>query len=233
MSWLNASDYADMELTVRDRVISSASPRPTSAGLMLAVDRDRDLVEALQRRVPSAVERFVSAYGSRAYRLAIGITRNRPDAEDVVQDALWSAVRKIDTFRAESSFGSWFYRIVVNAAYHALRRRGRRAEVPLDEALPSFGADESTEISVSMHAVAGDPHLRHVLSDAIDALPPEYRGVLVLRDVEGLSNAEVAEIMQITLANAKSRVHRARLSLRRRLAPFFVARGLTEAALRV
>ncbi len=204
---------------------------------MLAIDRDRDLVEALQRDVPFAVEEFVSTYGGRAYRLALGITRNRPDAEEVVQDALWSAVRKIDTFRAESSFGSWFYRIVANAAYLALRKRGRRAEIPLDDALPSLSSEDATvdstaELAATADTAAVDAELRHVLSDAIDALPPVYRGVLVLRDVEGLSNAEVAEVMHITLANAKSRVHRARLFVRQRLAPFLPAGGLTEAVSR-
>jgi RNA polymerase sigma-70 factor, ECF subfamily len=202
------------------------------AELTLAVDRDRDLVAALQGRAPFAVERFVSAYGSRAYRLAFGITRSAPDAEEVVQDAIWSAVRKIDTFRAESTFGSWFYRIVVNAAYHTLRKRGRRAEVPLDDALPADGAAAKPvgDAHATVEAGANDAHLRHELSAAIDALPPAYRGVLVLRDVEGLSNAEVAAAMHITLANAKSRVHRARMFVRRRLAPFFPGRELAEAA---
>jgi RNA polymerase sigma-70 factor (ECF subfamily) len=195
--------------------------------LMPTVDRDRDLVDALQRREPSAVERFVSIYGGRAYRLAIGITRNRHDAEEVVQDALWSAVRKIDTFRAQSAFGSWFYRIVVNAAYHALRTRGRRVEVLLDDALPLRGedgavADPAAE-PASTDDVADDLHLRHALSAAIDELPPAYRGVLVLRDVQGLSNAEVAKAMDITLANVKSRVHRARAFVRSRLAPLVPA----------
>jgi RNA polymerase sigma-70 factor (ECF subfamily) len=202
---------------------------------MLALDRDRELVEALQRRAPLAVDGFVSTYGSRAYRLALGITRNRPDAEDVVQDAFWSAVRNIDAFRAESSFGSWFYRIVVNAAYHTLRKRGRRPEIPLDDALPSRAAEdlalESTaELSTTPDAGAADAQLRHMLSAAIDALPPAYRGVLVLRDVEGLSNAEVAQAMHITIANVKSRVHRARLFVRRRLAPLFPAHAMAEAA---
>src|SRR2546430_16885896 len=89
-------------------------------------DRDLDLLEALRRREPTAAERLLTTYGERAYRLAAGITGNGPDAEEVVQDALWSVVRKIDTFRGESAFGSWLYRIVANAAYHKLRRLPRR-----------------------------------------------------------------------------------------------------------
>ena len=87
------------------------------------VDRDSQLVKALRLRAPTAAERLVATYGDRAYRLAIGITGNRPDAEEAVQDAFWSVVRKIDTFRGDSSVGSWIYRITANAAYQKLRGR--------------------------------------------------------------------------------------------------------------
>src|SRR5215467_13807344 len=105
-------------------------------------ERDHDLLEALRHREPMAAERLVSRYGERAYRLASRITGNGPDAEEVVQDAFWTVVRKIDTFRGESAFGSWLYRIVANAAYQRLRRRpSSRQEISWDEVLPVF--DES------------------------------------------------------------------------------------------
>src|SRR2546423_2244442 len=85
-------------------------------------ERDLDLVEALRRREPTAAERLVATYGERAYRLAVRITGDGQDAEEVVQDACWGVVRKIDTFRGDSAFGSWFYRIVANGAYGKLRR---------------------------------------------------------------------------------------------------------------
>src|SRR6266852_6821288 len=102
-------------------------------------DRDLDLLEALRLHDPTAAERLVATYGERAYRLATSITGNEQDAEEVVQDAFWTVVRKIDTFRGESAFGSWLYRIVANAAYQKLRaRRRRRGEVRWDEVLPPF-----------------------------------------------------------------------------------------------
>src|SRR3989441_9232043 len=102
-------------------------------------DRDLALLEALRRHESTAAERLLTTYGERAYRLAVGITGNEQDAEEVVQDALWSVVRKIDTFRGESAFGSWLYRIVANAAYQKLRgRQGQRLDVSLDEVLPLF-----------------------------------------------------------------------------------------------
>src|SRR5947208_16790486 len=87
------------------------------------IDRDDLLVKALRRREPAAAELLVATYGDRAYRLASGISGNARDAEEVVQDAFWAVVRKIDTFRGESAFGSWFYRIVANTAYRSEERR--------------------------------------------------------------------------------------------------------------
>jgi len=191
----------------------------------MRVDRDRPLVEALRRREPTAVERLVRTYGHHAYRLAVGLTRNAQDAEEVVQDAAWAVARKIDTFRGDSAFGSWFYRIVANAAYNKLRgRRARRREISLDD-VPSFHGDgrhaeavvdDSPDVEHrSLHA-----ELRGVLTSAIGELPAEYRTALVLHDVEGLSSPEVARSLRISVANAKSRVHRARLALRKRLSAY-------------
>src|SRR5213596_4422011 len=87
--------------------------------------RDQVLLAALRERLPTAAEALTATYGDRAYRLAVRITGNEQDAEEAVQDAFWSVVRKIDTFRGDSAFGSWVYRIVSNAAYEKIRRRPR------------------------------------------------------------------------------------------------------------
>src|SRR5207237_64207 len=105
-------------------------PETSTVGLRPRADRDLDLLEALRRHEPTAAERLVTTYGQRAYRLAASITGNEQDAEEVVHDAFWSVIRKIDTFRGESAFGSWLYRIVANAAYQKLRiQQGRRRVV--------------------------------------------------------------------------------------------------------
>jgi len=189
-------------------------------------DRDLDLLEALRRREPMAAERLVTTYGERAYRLASGITGNGPDAEEVVQDAFWTVVRKIDTFRGESAFGSWLYRIVANAAYQKLRgRQSRQRELSLDEVLPFF--DESgchASSMVDWSPRVDDPalqvELRTALTSAIDELPATYRAVLVLRDVEGRSTRQIAETLGLSVPVVKTRVHRARLFLRKRLGHF-------------
>src|SRR6058998_4452789 len=137
-------------------------------------DRDLDLLDALRQREPTAAERLVTTYEERAYRLAMSITGSGPDAEEVVQDAFWSVVRKIDSFRGESAFGSWLYRIVANAAYQKLRgQRSRGRDLSLDEVLPSFDAWGGHVGPISdWSARVDDPsvqtELRMALTTAID-----------------------------------------------------------------
>jgi RNA polymerase sigma-70 factor (ECF subfamily) len=193
--------------------------------MMTEAASDRAL-PALQGGDPLAAERLVANYGDRAYRLAIGITRNAQDAEDAVQDAFWSVIRNIGTFRGDSALGSWIYRIVFNAASQKVRGRARRRDdISLDEVLPGFDehgqrADSIADWSAAVDDPSIQSELRTVLTAALDELPPEYRAVVVLRDVEGLSHRDVAEVLGITVASAKTRVHRARLFLRKRRAGY-------------
>jgi RNA polymerase sigma-70 factor (ECF subfamily) len=201
-----------------------------------AMDRDEGLVERLRQQEPGAAEALVAAYGDRVYRLAIRITGNSSDAEEVVQDALWAATRKIDTFRGTAAFGSWVYRITTNAAYQ--KRRGRRVErngVSWDELGPSFDqTGESVEPGIDWSPRLTDPvlqaELHAVLRAAIDELPEEHRATFLLHDVEGLSNPEIAETLQVKPATVKSRVHRARLFLRGRLAAYADRAPVLQAA---
>jgi RNA polymerase sigma-70 factor (ECF subfamily) len=187
-------------------------------------DRDRELVEALQRPDADAAERLVTTYQSRAYRLAVGITANAEDAEEVVQDAFVNAIRKIDTFRRESAFGSWFYRIVANAALQKARhRRRQRVDLQLDDVLPPFDTDGCHAAAVvDWSAAVDDPsryiEIRLAVRSAIEDLPPHYRAVIIMRDVEDWSWAEIAEVFRISVGGVKTRLHRARLFIRKRLA---------------
>jgi RNA polymerase sigma-70 factor, ECF subfamily len=191
-----------------------------------AADRDAALVEQLRREDAVAAEALVGAHGDRVYRLAIRITGNASDAEEVVQDALRTASRKIDTFRKAAAFGSWLYRITANTAYQKLRgRRSQRNEVSWEDLAPTF--DEKGQhvgVAVDWSRRLKDPaietELKSVLSAAIDELPPDYRTAFLLHDVEGLPNPEIAETLDVKLGTIKSRVHRARLFLRRRLADY-------------
>jgi len=191
----------------------------------LAIDRDAELLEALRRRDATAAERLVSTFGDRTYRLAIGITGNQQDAEEAVQDAFWSVIHKIDTFRGDAALGSWIYRITANAAYRSQRSGARRREeISLDEILPFFENGRHAGPIVDWSAELEDPavqtELRSVLTSALEELPDHYRAVTILHDVEGLSMAEVADCLDITVPTAKTRARRARLFLRQRLAGF-------------
>jgi RNA polymerase sigma-70 factor (ECF subfamily) len=191
-----------------------------------AVDRDALLVKRLREQDPGAVEALVAAYGERVYRLAIRITGNSSDAEEVAQDALWAAMRKIDTFKGMAAFGSWLYRITANAAYQKLRGRwSTRNAVPWDHLAASF--DEHGRFAEPVHdwsAKAEDPalqaELRSVLSAAIAELPDGYRAPFLLYEMEGLSHLQIAEALQVNASAVKSRVHRARIFLRKRLADY-------------
>jgi RNA polymerase sigma-70 factor (ECF subfamily) len=191
-----------------------------------AIDPDAALVEQMRRGEAGAVEGLVAAYGDRVYRLAIRITGNASDAEEVVQDTLLAASRKIDTFRGTAAFGSWVYRITANAAYQKLRaKRSKRNEVSWQDLAPSFDdKGQRMEVTVDRSKGPKDPavegELRSVLCGAIDELPVNFRTPFLLHDVEGLSNPEIAETLHLKLGTVKSRVHRARLFLQRRVADY-------------
>jgi RNA polymerase sigma-70 factor, ECF subfamily len=197
--------------------------RRSVEGQHARVDVDRRLVESLRLGESSAVEQLIAVYGNRAYRLAIRISGSERDAEEIVQDAFWAVIRRVDTFRGDAAFGSWLYRIVANAAYQKLRaRRRERSDVSLDDVLPFFDergrhvapmADWSTRLADR----SIQTELRMTLTSALEELPAAGRAALWLHDVEGLSAREIAETLHMKVASVKSRVHRARLFLRKRL----------------
>ena len=197
-------------------------------------EADGALVERLRGGDAAALEALMERYAARVYRLAHGITNNGADAEEVVQDVFLTIFRKIHTFEGRAALGSWIYRITTNAAL--IKRRGKRTEVEvsLDSQLPAFLPDGHragdmafvlADWSQTPEADVLSGETRRILSQAIDALPDQYRAVLVLRDIEGLSNEEVAEIVSESVAAVKSRLHRARMALRERLARHFGPRG--------
>jgi RNA polymerase sigma-70 factor (ECF subfamily) len=193
------------------------------------VDRDAALVEGLRKGDPTATELLLDTYGDRVYRLAIRITGNEQDAEEVVQDALWTAARKIGMFKGESAFGSWVYRITANTAYQKLRgRQSRKHEVPWTDLRPAFDderhhAEPIVDWSGKVEEPALQAELRTVLTTAINDLPTDYRTAFLMHDVEGLSNPEIAESLHLSLPAVKSRVHRSRLFLRERLSRYMEA----------
>jgi RNA polymerase sigma-70 factor (ECF subfamily) len=151
---------------------------------------------------------------------------NESDAEDVTSDVLLQVVRKLDTFRGESSLATWLYRITANAALALRRKRATHPEVQLSDPMEQFLADGSHATPVRRWAaepvrqVLGR-ELSQRIEEAVAGLPALYRDVFVLADLDGLANAEIGTILGLSLPAVKSRLHRARLSLRQSLAPYF------------
>ena len=198
----------------------------TTNGSEQRIDADADLVAALRREDEDAAALLVERYGDKVYRLGLRITGSPEDAEEVAQDALWTAARKIGTFKGESAFGSWLYRIAANAAYMKLRaRKSKGREIAMEDVIPAFDEEgihfePMDDWSPRVDEQALHNELRDVLQHAIDDLPPDYRTALVMHDIEGMSNPDIAETLGISLPAVKSRVHRSRLFVRQKLSNY-------------
>jgi RNA polymerase sigma-70 factor (ECF subfamily) len=195
----------------------------TAAGRTVGVDKDRELVDLVKRGDHSAFGDLVHRYEGKVYQLAMRLTGNEMDAMDVIQDVFLSVYQKIHSFRGDASFSSWLYRITANAAFAKLNQRKRAAAVSIDDVLPTVeeqAGDVLAEWSQKPDAALFNKEARDALDSAIRGLPDDFRTVLVLRDVEGLSNQEVAEILSLSVPAVKSRLHRARLAIRKSLGEF-------------
>lgn len=181
------------------------------------------LVRRASRGDAAALEELMAQHSGRIYRIAHGITRDHADAEEVTQDVFLSIIRKGGGFEGRSTFSTWIYRIATNAALNKRRGKRREMEVALEEYLPAFTGDGHRDGDRSYlladwsespeHAVLSG-ETRRVVEQALDALPPRYRAIIILRDVEQLSNEQAAEIMGESVASLKARLHRARMALR-------------------
>jgi RNA polymerase sigma-70 factor (ECF subfamily) len=183
---------------------------------------DAALVEELRMGVPAAVEALFDRYHSRVYGLAMSIVKNESDAEEVVQDVFLAVVRKADLFRGNSALYSWIYRICVNTCLMRLRKGRREESVPIDDFLPVFTkegvhARPVQDWSREVERRLLDKELGQIISRFTGHLPEKYRVVFALCDVQGLSYEETAEVLDLSIAAVKSRLHRARLFLRERL----------------
>jgi RNA polymerase sigma-70 factor, ECF subfamily len=172
---------------------------------------ESELISRARDGEVAAFEQLTGAHADRLYSVVLRLVGSKSDAEDVVQETLLRAWRGIARFQGRSMYFTWLYRIAINEANRALEKRSRGGvSVPIDE--------EGLQLPAPQHeAPAGQAEqreLRQVLDRAIADLPPAHRIALVLRDVEGLSTREAAEIVDIGEAAFKSRLHHARLKVR-------------------
>lgn len=189
------------------------------------------LVERLKRGDEEAFAGLLGRYEGKVYRLAMNMTRNPQDAEEVMQDVFLAVARKIGDFDGRAAFSAWLYRVTANAAVIKLRRQRSEPHLPIEDAGPDFAADGSFTRPVADWSDLPENQLlaaesRQTLTQAIEALPPDHKAVVVLRDIEGLTNPEAAEVLGITVPAFKSRLHRARLALRERMAAHFERTGV-------
>jgi RNA polymerase sigma-70 factor (ECF subfamily) len=175
---------------------------------------------------PLTPEQVFRDYAPRVYNLARRMLGNDADAEDVTQDVLLQVVRKLDTFRGEADLPTWLHRVTVNMALAHRSKRARREEHEVHDPLDHFQEDGHHAGPVRPWALeperqALNREAHELIEQAIGRLPEVYRDVYVLADVEGLPNAEIGELLGLSLPAVKSRLHRGRLLLRNALAPHF------------
>src|SRR6266542_2141884 len=188
------------------------------------VPTDLDLVRRIKAGDERAFEEMVNRYNARIYSLSYGVLRNPQDAEEATQDAFLTLYRKIGTFDESRKFFSWFYRVALNSAYSRARRRPHLPTVPIEDHLPRFGADghvvapDVRDWSVAIEDEAAARELAARAEGFIAELAPAYRDVIWMADVEEMPAADVAETLEISIPAFKSRLHRARLFVRQRLA---------------
>ncbi len=208
----------------------AAPPNGARGGPVLSkgVEAERALVERAAGGDGAAFETLVLRYQDRVYGLALRLTGAPEEAEDVTQEAFLRAYKGLAAFGGRSSFYTWLFRITFNAAHSEVRRLGRRHE--REKVLP-IGAAANEDDDAQQNPGVADPPSREAdpaaavetadsaerVRRAIDGLEPDHRAVVVLRDVEGLSYEEIAEVVGASRAAVKSRIHRARETLASRL----------------
>jgi RNA polymerase sigma-70 factor (ECF subfamily) len=175
---------------------------------------------------PPTPELVFREYAPRIYNLARRMLSSDSDAEDVTQDVLVQVVRHLDKFRGESALGTWLHRITVNAALAHRAKRARGEEHRVREPVETFVDREHPDVPVRRWSVGPEEQAlsketHGLIEQAITRLPEVYRDVFILADVEGLTNAEIAEMLGLSVPAVKSRLHRARLLMRKALAPHF------------
>lgn len=192
---------------------------------------EAELLEGLRAGDPIAFRRLVERNSANVYNVALKLLGDEHEAEDVLQETFLSAFEAIDRFEGRSQLSTWLYRIAYNASLMRLRKRDRMTTFSLDQ--PVVGEDEFVEREsrhlVDWSTVPDDQLLtdeaRQVMDRAIAELPETLRSTFILRDVQGLSGAETAEVLGVSVQAVKNRLHRARLRLRDRLSTYFAERA--------
>ncbi len=187
---------------------------------------DEVLVDRIKSGDYQAFESLVNRYENKVYRLAIRMLRNPEDAEDALQETFLQVYRGLKSFEGRSTFSTWLFRLATNVCLMKIRHRGTEPArmLPLEDYLPRHENGEHPQIidwTIRPEEALLSKESREKMMEALDKLSPDYRAVFILRDMEGFSNAETGEALGISVAAVKSRLHRARLTLRGLLSQYF------------
>jgi RNA polymerase sigma-70 factor, ECF subfamily len=188
-----------------------------------AGEDENSLVQAAKGGDVAAFETLVRLYDQKVFRIARHITQNHEDAEDAAQEAFLKAYRGLARFQGRSRFSTWLFRIAVNESLMKLRHRRGLQVVSVDDDPRELAAIplEIVDWSPNPEQLYSQSELREILAKALQELPPIYRTVFMLRDVEGLSTDETAQVLDLNISAVKARLFRARLKLRARLTAYF------------
>jgi RNA polymerase sigma-70 factor (ECF subfamily) len=211
----------------RTRTLSASNPHRLPSTVVR--EDEPILVAAAKKGDTAAFEELVHRYESKIFRLTNNITHNREDAEDAMQDAFLKAYAHLDSFQGDSRFYTWLVRIAANEALMRLRKR-RPNQFSLDEPIETENESdllprEIVDWRPNPEKEYSDAERRKIVSEFIQTLEPDYRVVLVLRDIEDLSTQETADTLGLSVTAVKSRLLRARLKLREKLDRYFRQRA--------
>ena len=189
-----------------------SAEKSTTPKAAIERERETELVRKAQQGEEAAFEQLYQAHKRRVFSLCLRMIGNVSQAEDLSQQAFLQLFRKIGSFRGQSAFSTWLHRLVVNVVLMQLRKKGLNL-VPLED------TDSSQEERPRKEYGTIDRHLsgsvdRITIQRAIDDLPPGYRRIFVLHDVEGFEHNEIAKMTNCSVGNSKSQLHKARLKLR-------------------
>ncbi len=204
--------------------VSEMRPARAQAKAQNVEDVDLSLVERLREGDRSAFRKLVERYQQRLVAAALGVVGNYQDAEDVAQEAFLKAFRNIGSFRGQSSFYTWIYRITLNLAIDLSRKAYRRSERSFEDSAagnPEYSSKDG-DGGFSAHAEQPDEQLhraeiRQRFLRALSELSPQHRAVIVLREIDGLSYAEISDLVACSKGTVMSRLHHARKRLQKAL----------------